>query len=58
MVLGTPTVARLEAVADLAARGRLTFMIGRTAPLEASIALITDQEQGKRARGKAVIVVA
>lgn len=57
MVLGTPTVERLEAVADLAARGKLTFVIGRTAPLESSIALITDQERGKRARGKTVIVV-
>ncbi|MET0660024.1 MAG: hypothetical protein ABW110_17915 [Steroidobacteraceae bacterium] len=38
-----------------AADGDQRFDIGRTAPLDTAVALIADQEQGKRARGKVVI---
>lgn len=57
IVMGTPSLQVLEAVADAAAQGTLHIEVGRTAPLEQAIALITDTEQGRKAKGRSVIVV-
>jgi NADPH:quinone reductase-like Zn-dependent oxidoreductase len=57
-VFGTQTVDTLEQVARLAADGKLRVQIGRTAPLEDAIRLISDVESGKKEPGRAVIVIA
>lgn len=47
----------LQKIANLAADGKLSISIGRTAKLHEAIALIADLEAGKRTKGKAVIIV-
>jgi len=45
----------LQQIADLAASGKLRIAIGRSVGLDQAIALISDLEAGRRAKGKAVI---
>jgi NADPH:quinone reductase-like Zn-dependent oxidoreductase len=56
-VMGSPRTEILQKIVDLAAAGKFPITIGRTAPLEESIALIGDLEAGRRVKGKAIIVM-
>ncbi|QWF71574.1 NAD(P)-dependent alcohol dehydrogenase [Methylomonas paludis] len=55
-VFGSINPQILEKLAELAAAGKLSISIGRTAKLAEAIALITDLETGRRTKGKAVII--
>jgi len=55
---GSQDAEILRKVADLAGSGKLSISIGRRATLEDAIAVISDLEAGRRAKGKAVIVMA
>lgn len=57
LVFGNQSEEVLQTLANLAAAGKLKFFIGKTASLDTAIQLITDQEQGKKVRGKTVIVM-
>lgn len=57
ILFGTPDVEILEKISDLAGSGKLSITVGRRATLEDAIALIGDLEEGRRTKGKAVIVV-
>lgn len=56
-VFGSQDTEILQNIADLAASGKLSISIGRTAGLDEAIALIGDLEAGRRTKGKAVIVM-
>lgn len=56
-VFGNPDIAILQKLVDLAGAGKLSISIGRTATLDEAIALISDLEAGRRAKGKSVIVM-
>ena len=58
ILFGTQDLETLQQIADLANSGKLGISIGRTAKLEDAIAIIGDLEAGRRAKGKAVIVMA
>jgi NADPH:quinone reductase-like Zn-dependent oxidoreductase len=55
---GSQDAEILQKVADLAGNGKLSISIGRRATLEDAIAVISDLEAGRRAKGKAVIIMA
>lgn len=57
LLMGTQTVPVMEAVAALAADGVLQIEVGRSAPLAQAVGLIKDVEQGRKGRGRAVIVM-
>lgn len=57
LVFGAQSDKLLQILADLAAAGKLKFLIGKTTSLATAIQLITDQEQGRKVKGKAVIVM-
>ena len=57
MVRGLPSQEILGKVLGLAVDGFFPIAISRTAPLSEAIALITDLEAGRRAGGKAVILM-
>lgn len=57
ILMGTPSVALLEAVGRAAADGILQIEIGRSAPLQEAIALVTDFEQGRKGKGRSVITM-
>jgi NADPH:quinone reductase-like Zn-dependent oxidoreductase len=56
-VLGGPSSEILQKIVDLTSAGKIPVLVGRTAPLDESIALIRELEAGRRAKGKAVIVM-
>ncbi|MDO9439606.1 MAG: NADP-dependent oxidoreductase [Beijerinckiaceae bacterium] len=56
-VRGVPSPVILQKIIDLAVGGRFPITISRTAPLSEAIAVISELEAGKRAPGKAVIVM-
>jgi NADPH:quinone reductase-like Zn-dependent oxidoreductase len=56
-VFASPSAEILQKVVDLAASGKLPISIGRTATLNQAIALISELEAGRRAKGKAVILM-
>jgi len=58
VLMSSPNTEILQKVVELAGAGKLPLSIGRTAPLDEAVALIKDLESGKRAKGKAVIVMA
>jgi NADPH:quinone reductase-like Zn-dependent oxidoreductase len=57
LIRGLPSQAILQKLVDLAVAGQFPSGISRTASLPDAIALIGDLEAGKRATGKAVIVM-
>ena len=57
IVMGMQSVPVLEALAAAAVEGTLHVQVGRTAPLAQAIELITDVEQGRKAKGRSVIVM-
>jgi NADPH:quinone reductase-like Zn-dependent oxidoreductase len=56
-VMGVQTIPILGALAAAVIEGKLDFEISRTATLPDAIALITDVEQGKKGRGRAVLLM-
>jgi len=56
-LMGTQSVPVLEAVAAASAAGVLQIEVDRTAPLANAIQLITDVEQGRKGKGRAVIMI-
>jgi NADPH:quinone reductase-like Zn-dependent oxidoreductase len=58
ILFGTQDAEILQQIADLAGGGKLSISIGRRATLEDAIAVISDLEAGRRAKGKTVIVMA
>jgi NADPH:quinone reductase-like Zn-dependent oxidoreductase len=58
ILFGTQDVDILQQIADLAGSGKLSISIGRRTTLEDAIAIISELEAGRRAKGKSVIVMA